>query len=88
LVLTIPSLSLGLVKMMLLAFELLDIGYSGDSSDKFSSSFASCRDIVECERVWDSDGGGVVNSLNINVDCAWRCHFRCDLFNQIKVWNV
>ena len=72
LALTIPSLSLGLVGVMLIALELLDIGYGGNSSDQFSSSFASCRDIFECERVWDGDGGVIVNGLNINVDSAWR----------------
>jgi hypothetical protein len=71
LALTIPSLSLGLVEVMLVALELLDIGYGGNSSDQFSSSFASRRHIFECERVWNGDGGGIVNGLDINVDCAW-----------------
>ena len=72
LVLTVPSSSLGLVEVVLLALELLDVCYGGDSSNQFSSSFASLGDIFECERVWDGDGGGIVNGLNINVDCAWR----------------
>jgi hypothetical protein len=38
LALTIPSLSLGLVEVMLVALELLDIGYGGNSSDQFSSA--------------------------------------------------
>ena len=59
------------MKVVLIAFKLLDVGYSGDSSDKFPSGFASCRDIFECERIWDGDGRGIVNGLNINVDCAW-----------------
>lgn len=72
LALTVPSLSLGLVKVMLITLELFDVGYGGDSSDQFSSGFASCRDIFECERVWNGDGRGIVNGLNIDVDCAWR----------------
>jgi hypothetical protein len=72
LALTVPSLSLGLVKVMLITLELLDIGYRSNSSNQFSSSFTSCRDVFECERVWNGDGRGIVNGLNIDVDCAWR----------------
>jgi len=72
LVLTVPSPGLGLVEVVLLALKLLDIGYGGDSSDQFSSSFTSLGDIFECERVRDGDGSGIVNGLNVNVDGAWR----------------
>lgn len=70
--LTVPSPGLGLVGVLLLALELLDIGYGSNSSDQFSSGFTSLGDIFECERVRDGDSGSVVNGLNINVDCAWR----------------
>lgn len=82
--LTIPSLGLGLVKVLLLALELLDVGHCGDSSNQFSSSCTSGQNTIKCERVRNGDGSSVVNRLNIDIDSAWRRHFRCDRSTNIR----